>query len=89
MIIRFGLIRTVEKLTLSRGFRFFLHPPCPLRMVCTCNANFSTLIYHTGITVHWIFAPPNHGKGDCDSHGAVVKKGIRLFILNGMFLFCL
>jgi hypothetical protein len=33
-----------------------------------------------------IFAPSHHSKGECDSCGVVVKKGIRLFVLNGIFL---
>lgn len=37
--------------------------------------------------MHWIFALSNHGKGDCDSHGAVVKRSIRLFVLNGTIYF--
>jgi hypothetical protein len=40
----------------------------------------------TGITVHWIFAPSNHGKEDCDTHGAAVKTAIRRYVLNGMSL---
>lgn len=36
-----------------------------------------------GIPVHWIFSPSYHGKGECDSHGAVVKRSIRLFVLDG------
>lgn len=44
----------------------------------------------TGAVFHWLFSPSNHGKGECDSHGAVVKRGIRLFVLDGVYLeFCL
>jgi hypothetical protein len=45
---------------------------------------FLTLVFFiTDIRMHWIFSPSNHGKGDCDSHGAVVKTGAKLFVLNG------
>jgi hypothetical protein len=30
--------------------------------------------------------PPHHGKGECDSHGAVVKKKARVFLLVGKLL---
>jgi hypothetical protein len=41
------------------------------------------LLFYVGVPLHWIYDPSNHGKGECDSHGAVVKKGIKLFVLNG------
>jgi hypothetical protein len=34
-------------------------------------------------TVHQITCPPQHGKGDCDGHGAVVKKKARVYLLIG------
>lgn len=46
------------------------------------------LFSHTfllGIPIHWIFCPSYHGKGDCDGHGATVKKKIRRWVLNSMF----
>jgi len=38
------------------------------------------------IPFHWFFSPPYHGKGECDSHGAVVKRTILLFVLDGNFV---
>lgn len=45
---------------------------------CGSVNNFQDAVFH------WLFSPSNHGKGECDSHGAVVKRGIRLFVLDGM-----
>ena len=35
------------------------------------------------IKIHQITCPPQHGKGECDGHGAVVKRKARLFLLIG------
>lgn len=65
---------------------FILRPCYLICMVWYVVCENGELIYVTDITVHWIFAPPHHGKRACDSHGAVVKSGIRMYLLNGMIL---
>jgi hypothetical protein len=49
------------------------------------------MLHHQNLPLHlileatrWWFDPSNHGKGECDSHGAVVKNGMHWFVLNGM-----
>lgn len=61
---------------------FFLHLLYLLCLVClyTSGSPFTSYI---GFPVHWVFAPSHHGKGECDFHGAIVKKSIKLFVLNG------
>ena len=36
------------------------------------------------IKIHQVTCPPQHGKGECDGHGAVIKRKARLFLLLGM-----
>ena len=33
--------------------------------------------------IHQITCPPYHGKGECDGHGAVIKRKARLYLLTG------
>ena len=35
-------------------------------------------LFFTGFVPQWIYDPPYHGKGECDSHGAVVKRKAEL-----------
>jgi hypothetical protein len=39
------------------------------------------------IKIHQVTCPPQHGKGECDGHGAVIKRKARLYLLVGMY-FC-
>lgn len=48
-----------------------------------CNKTNANI--EIGVVVHWIFDPSHHGKGECDGHGAVVKSGIRFFVLKGKY----
>lgn len=54
-----------------------------LIFLLTCPPIFTK---HLDIIVHWIFSPSNHGKSECDSHGAVVKCAIARFVLSGILL---
>jgi hypothetical protein len=38
----------------------------------------------TELKIHQITCPPQHGKGECDGHGAVIKKKARLYLLVGI-----
>ena len=33
--------------------------------------------------IHQITCPPQHGNGECDGHGSVIKKKARLYLLIG------
>lgn len=35
-----------------------------------------------GLHIEWHFDPPYHGKGACDARGAVIKRGLRFFLLG-------
>lgn len=49
------------------------------------NSQFFTVVscktHHLEIQIRAWIAPPCHGKGECDSHGAVVKKKAKLFLV--------
>jgi len=49
----------------------------------TGNFPSSQIPFSTEIVIHQITCPPQHGKGECDGHGAVIKKKARLFLLVG------
>ena len=83
---RYFLIPTEAEHTSSLAFRFSSAQHYRKFLVLKYIVQFCILT-SAGIFVHWIFAPSNHGKGDCDSHGAVVKRRIRRFVLNRMILY--
>jgi hypothetical protein len=37
--------------------------------------------------IHQITSPPQHGKGGCDGHGAVIKNKAKMFLLLGKYFF--
>jgi hypothetical protein len=42
------------------------------------------IINISALKIYQITCPPQNGKGECDGHGAVVKKKARLFLLSGI-----
>jgi hypothetical protein len=37
--------------------------------------------------IHQVTCPPQHGKGECDGHGAVLKRKAKLYLLIGIIYF--
>ena len=49
------------------------------------SSNFlwgSRFYFGFGFHLEWHFDPPYHGKGACDARGAVIKRGLRFYLLT-------
>ena len=44
-------------------------------------------LYFKGIIFEQWICPPHYGKGECDSHGSVIKRKTRVFLLLGKYLY--